>query len=453
MQLSMVHIVTLILSVAFALWLSINAGRKVKSAEDFGVAGRSAGVSMLVGSILGTIVGGAATVGTTQMAYNAGFVGCWFTLGSLVGLWIMGLGYAARLRSVKLSTVPEFLAFNFGRQAGPVASLVACAGVFFSVVTSMITAINLFVFLFKLPVLPAMLIAGVASLLLVYFGGIGGSGLAGLFKMLLIFVAIFTAGGKAFWDLGLVSGLTAQLPASYLSLHITDNLMNLGGMVVGIIVTQTYVQILFSGKSDRTAMLACLIAGVICVPVGLAAALVGMFMKVAHPGIVPIHALPMYLLAYLPDWLGGLGLAALILSVLGSMAGLALGISTMLAQDVYAPWFKVQDSTRILRANRLSMVMVMVCVAVFSYYNLDSLVLFWNYLSMGLRGAGIFLPFTAALFWPKRVRGNYGIAAMVLGTIIFFISDTVFPWKNPIFSALLVTAVVCAWGMRRGERA
>jgi len=42
----------------------------------------------------------------------------------------------------------------------------------------------------------------------------------------------------------------------------------------------------------------------------------------------PILALPMYLVLYLPSWLGGMGLAGILFSIVGSIAGLAISSST-----------------------------------------------------------------------------------------------------------------------------
>lgn len=449
MNLSFIHIASLVISLSFALWLSINAGKKVKSAEDYSVGGRSAGASMVAGGLLGTAVGGAATVGTAQMAFDNGFVALWFTLGCTAGFIIQGLFYANRLLRTKLTTVPEFLVLNFGKHAGPVASIIASAGIFFSVVTSMITATHLNVFLFHLSIPVAMGFVIVAALALIYFGGIGGSGLAGLFKMFLLFLAVGVAGVSSFVDMGGISGMQASFSSSYLSLQFGKNIATLCGMVVGVLCTQTYIQVVFSASNNNRAVLGACLAGVACAPIGLAGALVGMFMKLRHPDIVPINALPLYLVNYLPEWLAGLGLAALILSVTGSIAGLALGISTMLSNDIYARFFKVCDSLKILRANRLLMVGVLVGSAIFSYSQLNSLVLFWNYLSMGLRAAGIFVPFTVALFFPRRVQPAYGVAAMVIGTLIYFASDLIFPWKNAIASSVLVTTLICVIGWDR----
>ena len=436
---------------AFAIWLSVHAGKKVKSADDYSVGGRNYSPVMVAGALLGTVVGGSATVGTAQMGFTLGMAACWFSFGCTAGMIILGVFYATRLRVYNISTVPEFLVFSYGKNAAPISSIISSAGIFFSIVTSIITATGLVTFFLKTSVILAIVLTIVISVALVYSGGIGGAGISGLFKMLLLAISMFVGAIIALGTIGGVVNIPQYFSAAQLDFHFSENIAVLAGMIVGIIVTQTYVQALFAARSSATAIVGACIAGVACAPIGLAAALIGMFMKVNFPHINSIDALPLFFVTYFPDWLAGLGLAALLLSVFGSIAGLALGMSTMLAQDVGAYLFNIKDGMKILRLNRFLMVFFMIVAAVFSYFQLNTMVLFWNYLSMGLRGAGIIVPFTLAVFFPQRVKSSYGFFAMIVGTIVYFIGDHIFPWKNDILSAVLVTLLICLLGFRQNK--
>lgn len=67
------HITSFITTVVVVALVGIWSVRKVKSSSDFDTAGRKAGWYIIAASILGTVVGGAITVGTAQMAYQYGF--------------------------------------------------------------------------------------------------------------------------------------------------------------------------------------------------------------------------------------------------------------------------------------------------------------------------------------------------------------------------------------------
>jgi SSS family solute:Na+ symporter len=457
MKLSMVHMLSLVATLIITMLPGIIAARRIKSADDYNVGGRSAGVGIVAGSIIGTIVGGAATVGTAQLGYSIGLTAWWFTLGSGIALFIMAAFYAKPLRASGLTTVAEFLVTNYGKPAGWLATLSSSAGIFFSVVASTLTALHLVAGIFHVN----LYISGFIILLItagfVFFGGISGSGMAGIIKIVLIFASIFVGGVLAFMDLGAWSGVTATFPAhpwfTLFGRGLEDGLVSLCAMVVGVISTQSYVQAIFSARDSKTAAAGCVAAAMIVIPVGLPSVMIGMFMHVNHPGINSIDALPLYLSLYLPDWLGGIGLASLLLSALGSIAGLSLGIGTMISRDVIAKLWKSATSVNLLWASRFSVLMATLAAIVFVFFHLNSSVLEWNYLSMALRGSGVFLPLTFCVFFPQRVRASMGVAAMGAGIFAAVMWKYISPWQiNSLFPALLYNLIFLLIGLWWGRK-
>lgn len=419
MQLTSTHFFSLIITLLVTMLPGILAARQVKSAEDYNVGGRSAGAGMVAGTIIGTIVGGAATVGTAQLGFKLGLTAWWFTLGSGIALMLMAIFYSVPLRRSGLTTIAEFLVTNYGKPAGWLATLSACAGIFFSIVASTLTALHLVAGIFNVPLTLAAGVIILVTAALVFFGGLSSSGMAGIFKIMLIFASIFVGGLLAYNDMGGYTGIRAVFPEqpwfSLFGRGLGDGLFSLGAMIVGVISTQTYVQAIFSAKNGRAAAAGCLSAALVVIPVGLPSVMIGMFMHAQHPEINSIDALPLYLATYLPAWLGGIGLAAVLLSALGSIAGLALGVGTMISRDVVTKVWTGLTAQGQLWASRLSVLAVSVAAMVFVFLHLDSSVLEWNYLSMALRGSGIFLPLTFCIFFPGRVRASMGVAAMGAG--------------------------------------
>ena len=441
MNLSMVHIISLILTLVVTILPGIIAARKIKSADDYNVGGRSAGIGMVAGSIIGTIVGGAATVGTAQLGYKLGLTAWWFTVGSGIALIIMAIFYAVPLRRSSLTTVSEFLVGNYGKVAGPFTSISASAGIFFSIVASTLTALSLVAGLFKVNMEVSAAIVLLLTVAIVFFGGISGAGMAGLLKILLIFSTIFVGGIISFMDLGQWQGLKATFPEypwfSLFGRGVEDGLFSLVSMIVGVISTQSYVQSIFSAKDSKTAAAGCISAALVVIPVGLPSVMIGMFMSKMHPEINSIDALPMYLVTYLPEWLGGIGLGAILISAMGSLSGLALGVGTMISRDLVKNIWKGASSTNLLWASRISVLLVTICAIVFVFFHLDSSVLEWNYLSMALRGSGIFLPLTFAVFFPGKVNRKFGIMAIIGGIAVACLWKYIAPWKiNGLFPAL-----------------
>lgn len=145
----------------------------------------------------------------------------------------------------------------------------------------------------------------------------------------------------------------------------------------------------------------------------------------------------------------------MLLSALGSIAGLALGVGTMISRDIVSKiWLKATAEGQ-LWASRLSVLAVSVAAMVFVFMHLDSSVLEWNYLSMALRGSGIFLPLTFCIFFPGRVRASMGVAAMGAGIFAALFWKHISPWEiNSLLPALVYNLffllIGLAWG-KKGE--
>lgn len=407
----------------------------------------------MAGAINGTIIGGAATMGTAQLAYSVGVSAWWFTLGCGLGLIILAVFYSRPLRQTGLSTIPQYLVLHYGTKAGVLASIASSAGIFFSIVASMLTAIHLLAAIFGLTHGLAVNLMVLIVLGYVLFGGLQGTGLSGNLKIILIYVTLFAAGWQAYEALAGWQGLQRDFPA-YPWLHMFGrglrvDVENVLSLVVGILCTQTYVQAVYAARDARTAVVGVLIAAAITIPVGLPSVFIGLYMQAHYPDIPAIMALPLYVIRHLEPWLGGPALGALLFSAVGSVAGLALGVGTMLAHDLFGGAKTSLRDRGMLWLNRAIVLAVTLGSAAFAYCQLQSLVLQWNFLSMALRGAGIFLPLTLAVFWPGRIGPKLAFGAMAAGVAVSLLWTVASPQSNPLFAGVAASLAVVAGGRIR----
>lgn len=421
MRLTAVQLFFLIVTMLLGLLPGFLRAGKIKSADEYSVGGRSAGMGMVAGCIIATIVGGAATVGTAQMGFKIGLPAWWFTLGSGIAFLIMAYIYAEPLRESGLTTIAQYMEIKYGTKAGVLAGVSASMGIFFSIVASSLTAIHLISSIFGIDILVSVFIIVAVAGSIVYFGGLSGSSLTGIFKIGIIFITIFLGGVLAYVDMNHLGGMRAVITDDrYFSLFghgLQNGIINLLSMIMGVVSTQSYIQAIFSAKDSETAKRGCIIAALVVIPIGLPSVIIGMFMSVHHPEINPIDALPMYLLNYLPESLGGIGIAGLLLSALGSIAGLAFGVSTMLTNGVIQKTFKNLSDESLLNVSRLNVLLVITGALIFTCFHLDSSVLEWNFLSMALRGSGIFMPLTFAVLVSEKITAARGFYAMLAGII------------------------------------
>jgi SSS family solute:Na+ symporter len=223
---------------------------------------------------------------------------------------------------------------------------------------------------------------------------------------------------------------------------------NLLSMIVGIICTQTYIQVIFSASDSRTAAAGAFAAALVVIPVGLPSIAIAMFMHATHPDVLPILVLPSYLLQYQPAWLGGIGIAGILLSLIGSIAGLALGIGTMVSKDICYELLNIRTSKTVLWVNRITVLLVTFIASFIAILNLESQVLFWNYMSMALRGGGVFLSLKIAIFAPGRLTKGWAVSSMVLSTVASIAAATILHLPiDPLFIGIAVSAVIIIVGV------
>ena len=452
MELSSAHLVIIALTLFFVIGGGIYAARSVKSAEGYSLGGRSAGVPLVAGSIAGTVVGGGATVGTAQLAYSMGLSAWWFTLGSGIAFILMGFFYASRLRATGLETIPQYLQRNYGSRAAEAAGLISSVGILFSVVASCLPGIQI---ISSTWVSAGSLIALVAAY--VFFGGMKSAGVGGMLKMLVIWLSLFVAGVSAFRELSAMPGLQQAMPPEYwwnmFNIGVGGGFSKLFSMIVGVVCTQTYIQCFFSASSPRTAAAGAFAAAAIVIPVGLPSIAIGMYMHVMNPDVIPVLVLPVYLLQHQPVWLAGIALGGIMLSLVGSIGGLALGIGTMLTRDIISRVANLGNGRKLLYTLRFVVLLVMAAACLIAIVNLDSQVLFWNFLSMSMRGCGVFLPLTLAIFSPRSVAKKWAFASIVVSTVVPVALGLAVPLPvDPLYIGLAISGMMMMAGYARRWR-
>lgn len=443
----MAHLAVMVVTIAVVLAGGLYAARSVRSAEGFSLGGRSAGIPMIAGSIAGTCVGGGATVGTAQLAGSVGLSAVWFTIGVGLSLLVMGLIYARPLRYTGLETISQYLVENYGRGAGRFTSIATSLGILFSAVASTLPGIGL---LAALTGFSYWLSAGILLLLIIlyaFFGGMKTASVGGILKMLILFVTLFALGFSAWQGLMAEPLLLSGKSAGFLSIwgiRTGTILNNVASVLVGMICTQTYIQAIFSAATPRTAAAGLILASMVALPIGLPCAMMGIYMQAAHPELPAMLALPAYLLHYASPWMGGMALGGIVLGIIGSIAGLSLGVGTMVARDALEPMLAIRSERGKLMLMRLSVVGAVLAAMAIAIANRDSQILFWNYLSMALRGCGVFIPLTLAIFCPRALSPKWALASMVLSLTAAIAAGFVHTHTSPIFVGLGVSlAVVC----------
>lgn len=441
--------------------LAVFTGTRRKSASA------SNGTAIVAGIIMGTLVGGSATVGTAQLAYHYGMSAWWFTLGGGLACLVLALGFIGPWRRSGSQTLIGILAKEFGPGAGLAASLLSSVGTFINVISQLIAGTAVIaVAAPSLGLVPALLITAAFMALYVVFGGTHGAGVVGILKLGLLYLSMIGCGVMVLVLSGGVSGFLQTVngidnPAAIrFSSLFARGIGKDGGaalsLILGVLTTQTYAQAVLSAKSDAAARRGTLISAVLIPPIGAGGILVGLFMRAHHPGIAAKTALTAFATGYLPPVLSGILLGTLFIAVVGTGAGLVMGISTIIRRDILARFFDkaAEDKAGSLMGKGI-IVLTLLLGVILSSGSLGDTILNFAFMSMGLRGAVVFVPMLCALWAPGKVNRKCAMGAIIAGPVVVLLCGTLFTLPggiDPLFAGVTAALIFCAAGRILGNR-
>ncbi len=448
---------TLIVIVGLSIW----SGAKNKGGEA------KNSMPVVAGVIIGTLVGGSSTVGTAQLAYNYGLSAWWFTLGGGIACLILALVYAGPLRRSGCPTLVGMIRKEFGPTAGMSASVLNSVGTFINVISQLISATAVIAVIAPdMGIIPALIISAVFMALYVVFGGTKGAGMVGIVKTVLLYVAMMACGVMVLGMVGgfsafadMVRGIDNPAGVNFFSLFArgvgTDGGACLS-LILGVLTTQTYAQGVLSGKTDRAGKGGALLSAFLIPPIGAGGILVGLYMRAnaaLYPGLTAKTALTTFVTAHVPPLLAGVILGALFVAVVGTGAGLALGIATIVNNDIVKKiTHRFDDPKKASALSKVWIVAVLALACCLSTGTLGDTILQFAFMSMGLRGAVVFVPLLCALWLPGRIDKKFAVASIIVSPVLVLIFGVVkvLPF-DPLFVGILASFVIMGAGLAAGK--
>lgn len=417
--------------------------RKAKTHEDYLVAGRNLGPSLYMGTMAATVLGGASTVGTVKLGYVHGISGFWLCAALGLGIIALNLFLAKPLLRLRIFTVTQVLEKRYNPMARQASAVIMLAYALMIGVTSTLAIGTVLQVLFELPFWAAILLGGGVVVVYSTIGGMWSLTLTDIVQFViktvglmfvLLPICLYRVGG---WD-----QLVAKLPAASFSLTtigwdtiITYFLIYFFGILIG----QDIWQRVFTARDENVAKYAGTTAGVYCVIYGLVCAVIGMAAHVLLPDLGNANnAFAAIVKAALPDGIRGLVIAAALAAMMSTASAGLLAASTVLTEDLL-PKLRggKQSSLSINRLFTLLTGLAVLAIALVVEDVISALTLAYNLLV-----GGMLVPLIGAIYW-KRATTRGAITSMTLGfvtALVFMIKDGM-DANTPIYYSLAIALV------------
>lgn len=170
--------------------------------------------------------------------------------------------------------------------------------------------------------------------------------------------------------------------------------------------------------------------------------LVGAFANAVVPGVKAGDlVVPTVTVKVLPEWLGGLFLAAPLAAIMSTVDSMLILVSTTIVKDLYLNYVNPSAGGRYV-SNLSTIVTAVTGIAVFfAALKPPSLLVWLNLFALGGLEAVFFWPIVLGLYW-RRANAHGAVASMITGVVTYMVFDRV--WKRPFGTHTIVLPLVLA---------
>lgn len=388
------------------------SAQSINTPTDFFAAGKNRGTLQITGSLLASVLGGSAILGSVNLALTQGWASAWYLLSAAIGFFCL-LPVVSQVARHGRFTLSELIGRYYGTSARKLAAIIiplAWTGI---VAAQVIAAAKILFTLFQLPYELGVMIASLVFIGYTIFGGQLSIIKTDLIQAGIILLGIALSAVYLFFHHGdaQVSPIGESFPFNT-AFGPLDLLVLLLSFSSTFVVGPDIYSRLFCARNEGVARRSVLFSAIIMLFFAFVLTYLGVF---AAENLSPdqLHSVALLELikAYLPTWVVGIMAAALLSAVLSSADTTLLTASMMLTelfhQDI--------DSKKAWRLSRFFVALVgllSMYIALYATSIINSLLLALSFYS----GAFI-VPIVVAL-WNLRVNKQCATAAMLSGGLL-----------------------------------
>lgn len=428
--------------------------KRVNSASDFLVAGRSLPVIVVTFTIAATHFGGGVFVGGIEWGVEKGvWPGMYAGIGLGIACFVSAF-IAGKFRKIKDGiTPPDYIEHRYGHSKflrgyhaivyilGTVA-IIACQFMAFG---SMASA-------FGISYQTAVILGTVVVIIYTYMAGMWGVAITDFIQlaMCIVFIPIIALlGGKIIGAEHSVSlGQLLSQPFFPQPDSMNDFFYTAVPSILGSIFAYEYFIRWQSSRSPSDAVKSCVYAGFLLIALSIPIGLISGIGKLMFPNTPAGDVLGKVITGTLPPWAGMLFLAAVLSAIMSTADSLMTSLGGMVTRDLYHKVFnhdkKFNELKNVLFYTKITAVIGSILGGIVAL-NFRGILgaLFWM---SPLQGGALFAPIILGLFW-KGANKQGAYAAVITGASMALIEMTgLYAWPErmlfPIMGSVLAMVVV-----------
>ena len=379
---------------------------KIKNPDDYYVAGRKASLLPVSGSLLATILGGSAILGTIELSQKIGWAALWFLFCASLGLFVL-VPISKYVKRFGNFTLPELLGSFYGKKTEIIASIIIPIAWLGIVAAQIIAAAKILSGLHLFNYTNAALISGAVFIIYTFIGGQKSILKTDTIQAILILAGLIAILFYSTQNSKLIPLEPLQFNSLFnSSFSGLDLLILILTYSVTFIVGPDIYSRVFCSKNEKTASRSILLVAIILIPISFALTYLGIYsIQNGTEGIISFAA------NLLPGWAYGLFIAALLSAVMSS-ADTTLLTSSMILSELFTGNLNHKKALLYTRAFVVVIGILSVVIALFVTSIIQSLLFALTFFS------GAFVVPTLAGLLKLTINKKRIVAAILSGGII-----------------------------------
>lgn len=430
----------MVIAIYLLAMLMIGAwGLRLKGLDDFHLAGRSIRAILLTGTFCATIVGASSTIGMAGLGFSSGLPGAWWMLSGTIGMLILSLFLAEKIRSQGFYTLPELVGSFYGQRVRTAASLLIAIS-WIGVIAAQISAAGKV--LSSIFAADGTLFMIACSLVFILYTAHGGQ--SSVMRTDLVQFLIIVTGMTVLFFASL--DLHGPGPILSSSFPTSDQMGGWEVLSMIIVVGSAYLvgpdmySRLLSAASPRQAKISALFAAILLIPLAFIITSLGVFSRSLYPSIHPEEAMLSLMTGLLSPGMVGLVAAALLAAFMSSADTSLMTVTSILTFDIYKKARPEADAAHLMKVSRVA-VMLIGCCSLLLAISLPGIIK-TLLIAYTVFTGGLLLP-TVAGFYKEQLglTSGGGLCALVGGGATALFLGQIFPLLGMAVSGVLLLAV------------
>lgn len=409
-------VVYILLTIAVGIWTK----KFTTSTSKFMTGGRDMGTFVIGVLLMSEFIGTGSTMGTAEAAFNRGISAAWNLITMFLAFVIFAYLMAPRFQKMGEYTISGAIGTKYGGSVRLVTSLIMIYALLVVNISMYVGGAATIATILNLPTPVAVFITGAVTILYVTLGGLKGVAYTNLAHAAVKYLGLIITTAVALSMSGGLKSLQVALPPVYFSLD-GVGLPNIAAWTIAnigaIFSTQYVIQAIASIPDAHKARKASILAGLMVVPIGLMAAVIGVAARYLYPNIKGVNAIPV-LAGTMDPWLGGLVIAGLVAAVFGTVSAGTLGSTALIMKDIYNPLVKPDEKHSLIATRVVSILLGLLPIP------------------FAMMMPGIL----KTIFFARALRTAISVVAVCMFFLPYFSSS-----KGALWGLILATAGATAW--------